>query len=113
MKTFWQTRTGFLSRSNRWDVSPVFMVATTAANILNSGGQVELPEGYDLESLSSITWLTGQCDVDVRVSPRQADEVLAIARELVAHHRQEIPGHYGAAISEFIDYMEARADDAN
>ena len=63
--------------------SPVYVIASLAKMLVEAGESVELPEGYDAETLDRISLTTGSYGQDVSVSGRQADEMAAIGRQLL------------------------------
>ena len=72
--------------------SPVYVIASIAKMLVEAGEPVELPEGYDAETLDRISLTTGSYGQDVSVSGRQADEMAAIGRQLL--------GRYGGRLAE-------------
>lgn len=77
----------YVTRSEPFDLSPLYVVAVAARRLLKDGWQVELPADYDLDTLHRIAWLTGEYGVRVNVSARQADEVNQIACTLEQQHQ--------------------------
>jgi hypothetical protein len=76
----------YVTRSEPFDLSPLYVVVVAARRLLKDGYEVDLPEGYDLDTLHRIAWLTGEYGVRVNVSARQADEVNQLARTLERQH---------------------------
>lgn len=77
----------YVSRSEPGDPSPLYVVVTAARRLLKDGRQVDLPQGYDLEALNQVAWITGERGARVNVSARQADEVNQIACTLEQQHQ--------------------------
>lgn len=78
---------GYLTCSvDAFSLSPVYVTAASARRLLRSGEDVVLPEGYSLDTLGNITWLTGAYGAEVRVSERQGREIAQLARELIDRH---------------------------
>lgn len=80
----------YVSRSEPNDLSPLYVVVVAARRLLKDGYTVDLPEGYDLDTLHQVAWLTGEYGVRVNVSARQADEVNQIAHTLEERHRDRL-----------------------
>jgi hypothetical protein len=74
---------GFISRNDGWPVScPPFVIAVIAGNRTESG-TLELPEGYDADTLEQVKAITGWTGRDVYISARQAGELAQIGRQIL------------------------------
>ena len=62
---------------------PPYVIADIASGL---NGLIDLPEGYDRETLEQVKAITGWTDRDVRISPRQALELAGLGRQIVALH---------------------------
>ncbi len=72
--------------------SPVYVIASIARVLVKAGEPLDLPEGYDAETLDRIAWSTGSYGRDVSVSGRQADELAAIGRQLLGRYGGRLGG---------------------
>lgn len=73
---------GYVSTCQGGYVScPPYVIAAAASRA--RPGKVELPDGYTLETLEDIRWITGSLGAPVPVSPRQARELAQIGEQLL------------------------------
>ena len=81
---------GFTSRNDGWPIScPPFVVAVIAGN-RTEPGTLELPEGYDADTLEQVKAITGWAGRDVYISGRQAAELAQIGRQILALSEDQI-----------------------
>lgn len=74
---------GFISRNDGWPIScPPFTIAIIASNRIEPG-TLELPGGYDADTLEQIKAITGWTSHDVYISARQAGELAQIGRQIL------------------------------
>jgi hypothetical protein len=75
---------GFISRNDSFPIScPPYVIATIAGN-RTEPGTLELPEGYDADTLEQVKAITGWAYRDVYVSARQARELAHIGRQILS-----------------------------
>ena len=73
---------GYTSRSGGGFVScPPYVIASVASGL---NGLIDLPEGYDRETLEQIQGITGWVERDVHISDRQASELAGLGRQILA-----------------------------
>lgn len=77
--------------------SPAYLVVTIARRLLNEGHAVDLPAGYDVETLGRMAWILGTYDVPQRVSARQAAELRAMAASVNSGYFDILPPSERAA----------------
>jgi len=71
---------GFVSRNGGAFIScPPYVIAKAA-----SGRALELPDGYDEDTLERVMAITGWVEQDVYISGRQAHELAQIGRRILA-----------------------------
>lgn len=75
---------GFISCNDGWPIScPPFVIAVIAGNRVEPG-TLELPEGYDADTLEQVKAITGWTGRDVYISARQAGELAQIGRQILS-----------------------------
>ncbi|MET8682000.1 hypothetical protein ABZW18_31590 [Streptomyces sp. NPDC004647] len=80
--------TGFVSRITDGFIScPPYIIAHCAASCVPPES-LELPEGYDQDTLDQIKAITGFVEQDVRVTSRQAEELAQIGVQILELHSQ-------------------------
>ena len=90
-QTFHRNGDGYTSNTlDTFSLSPVYTIASVAKRLLIREKPVQLPEGYSLETLDQITWLTGSYGQEVHISARQATEIAIIGRQLLEHYQNEL-----------------------
>lgn len=98
--SFWAAGGAFVAKSERQVISnPVFKIASIATRRVVDGANLELPEGYDNNTLENVEWLAGFQGKEVSVSGRQAEELAQIGAQLLALNEQ-------GSIQPPLDYFE-------
>lgn len=87
--SFRTNEVGFVSRSAGGFIScPPYIIASVAQRRIAEGAELSLPEGYSNDTLEIIQGQTGWLDRDTRVSPRQAEELAQIGRQVLTLNEQ-------------------------
>lgn len=83
--TFYKNFGGdFTSRCDPSVSCPPSIIARVAQNRIVEDSEIVLPEGVTDESLSQIRGITGIYDKGVRITPRQAEELQDLGRQILA-----------------------------
>lgn len=73
----------YISRSiGPTDLSPIHLIATAARRLIHAGHDLPLPDDFDTDMLDQIARTTGEYGTDVRVTARQARELVEIGARL-------------------------------
>lgn len=81
---------GYASHSRTDRASAVYLTAKAARRLIKKGVDVALSDGYTVDILDNICWITGFNGKTVKVSNRQANEIARIALTLVNRHGDEL-----------------------
>lgn len=102
--TFYRTQNNYQSCSvDPWTLSPAYVVAATAKQLLDEGHHIDLPDGYTIDTLKQITYHTGAYGKQITISNRQAQELAHIGSTLLKNHHSAIAYHKQLSISELIN----------
>lgn len=82
--------------------SPAYTVASAARRLMEQGHTLTLPDGYNLDSIKSMTWWLGYYDTPVRITARHHQELLDIARELHNNHNTDLHADERTAIGRLL-----------
>lgn len=87
--------------------SPVYVIASIAAKLIDDGEPVELPEDYNAEILGRIAWHTGFYGREVSISGRQADEMAQLGRHLLDRFESKLTPPDRAAIGWLLKVVQS------
>lgn len=79
----------FVARTEDYTTSnPAYKIASIATNRVIETANLDLPGGYDKETLRDVAGMAGYVDNDISISGRQAEELAHIGRQLLTLNEQ-------------------------